>query len=1426
MRRGGSVERIVSAFAMMMHVRAVLLVCGMLPAALWSLEAHASRSLTIGLLNHRPATELEARWQALADYLDARLDGHEVDIVALPYTELNERVARQQVDLVLTDPSHYIMLRNRNPLSGALVTLIGGSAGEALRSLGGVIVTRAGRADIQHLDDLTGKRIAAAGPFSLAGHQAQVQMLIEQGLTPPEPGQLHFVGMPYDRVVHAVVRGEFDAGFVASGVIEAMALEGKLEPGVLRVLNPQDLPGYPHAVSTRLYPEWPLFALPHVDEMTARQVTAALLLLEHDSPTARALGIHGFSVPADYQPVEAVLRRLRLPPFDAPATVTWHDIWTQHRERLMVAALAVLLVVLGSAYVLTLNRRTVRANRCFNQLFDNVPAPIMVLRDGRCISCNPATVEALGHTNASTILNRALHEHSPPRQPDGEDSRIKAERLLAEVAHGGRRQLEWALCRTDGSALLVELSLLPSTFGRRPAVLCVWHDITERKRAEDLIAQELALFSGGPVIVFEWLPERDWPVRRVSSNVLALLGYAAEEVSSPSFRFASIVHPDDLAQIRQDVATHLRSGAETWEQSYRLRRASGEYAWHYDFTRATRGQDGEVVRLRGYLFDQSRIKELELQLARERQSLLNVLWGTGIGTWEWNVQSGETHFNERWAEIVGYTLEELAPLSFATWVRLVHPDDFACANEALRRHFDGEVDHYECEVRMRHRDGHWVWVLTRGRLISRSGDGGPLWIAGTHLEITERKQAEARLQLAANVFTHAMEGITITDRDGRIVDVNRAFTRITGYRREEVLGKKPSILSSGRHGPDFYADMWHNLAAHGYWHGEIWNRRKDSTVYAELLTISAVKGRDGQPEHYVGIFADITTQKAYQQQLEHIAHFDALTGLPNRVLLADRLKQAMAQARRHRRQLAVAYIDLDGFKAVNDAHGHHAGDGLLVAVAKRMKEGLREGDTVARLGGDEFVAVLVDLADVQASVPFIRRLLHAAAQPAQVGAQVLQVSGSIGVTFYPQANEIDADQLLRQADQAMYQAKLAGRNRYHLVEALQDEQASGGHEGLARIRQAMDRDEFVLHYQPRVNLRSGVVLGVEALIRWQHPERGLLTPESFLPEVEVHPIGVELDEWVIERALAQCKAWRAQDIVLPISVNISAHHLQQSDFVARLKAQLATHPDLPKGSLELETLEISALEDLGHVSDVIGACERMGVRFALDHFGTGYSSLSYLKRLAASTLKIDRSFVRGVLDEPDDLATLDGVLGLARAFQRRVIAEGVESVAQGELLVRLGCELAQGDAVARPMPAAELPAWMAAWRPEPAWSQARRADPEDMPVLYATVEHRAWIRRFEAFLAGECDTAPRLDHHECGLGAWFDRAKAEGYGGCASTLETIDTLHQTAHGLARDILDLHACGAWTEVQAKLAELGVLSHRLLEQLTSLVVKKAT
>ncbi|WP_083944838.1 EAL domain-containing protein [Thiomicrospira microaerophila] len=993
--------------------------------------------LKLGILSFRPEEQMHQQWQPLVDYLQQKA-GVPIQLEVYNFEALEQAVAQNHLDLIITNSAHYVRIRARNPLTGPLATLIRQESEAQLSHFGGVMFVRADAPEPAHLADVASLTMAAVSQGSFGGYQMQVKELFDAGLGVPSDRQLFTTGMPHDAVVQAVIRGEADVGFVRTGVLEDMLREGRLQPGLVKPILLQTLDDFPYAVSTRLYPEWPVVMMPHVSEEISRRIMIGLFSLQADSEAARKAGIHGFTRPADYQPVENLLRSLRIAPFDAAPDFTLMDMWQRHAA---------------------------------------------------------------------------------------------------------------------------------------------------------------------------------WIVSFAALLVLFLVG----------------------------VILHIR---------------------------------------------------------------------------------------------------------------------------AIRKN-------------------------------------------------------EASLELAASVFSHAREGIVITDTQGKILQVNDAFSRITGYNREEVLGQNPRILKSGKQSKEFYQALWLSLEAKGHWYGELWNRRKNGEMYVQMTTMSAVFNKSGEITHYVALQSDITSLKEHEQRLEHIAHYDVLTSLPNRVLLADRLGQAMMLADREGEYLAVLFLDLDGFKAINDQHGHEVGDQLLIELAKRMKSQLRKSDTLARIGGDEFVILLNSLKTVSSAHSLLHGLLHAAAQPVVINARHLKVSASIGVTFYP-SDQVEAEQLIRHADLAMYQAKQQGKNRYHYFDIELDQKDKAHMASQQRIKQALDNREFVLYFQPKVWMQSGKIVGAEALIRWQHPERGLLPPIEFLPMIEGQPLSAELDYWVLSDALRQLDEWCHQGFEFVVSVNIGARLLQQVDFVDKLIALTSQFPNVPARLLQFEVLETSAIEDVGHVGSVIRRCQALGYSFALDDFGTGYSSLTYLRHLPAELVKIDQSFVRDMLQDTEDLAIVNGVIGLSGAFHRDVLAEGVETIAHGEMLLLMGCQLAQGYGIARPMPAVDFIQWQKLWKPDPLWQNwaDRKLKPVDLTLLFAEVEHRAWIDSLAHYLNGEIQRPPQLDAHLCNFGRWFEHQGRRDYGHQAG-FQLIDKIHHEVHHKAHELLALETGGKGQQAIDRLNELYDLRDQLVSAMRALL-----
>ncbi|MBF0368496.1 MAG: EAL domain-containing protein [Magnetococcales bacterium] len=556
-------------------------------------------------------------------------------------------------------------------------------------------------------------------------------------------------------------------------------------------------------------------------------------------------------------------------------------------------------------------------------------------------------------------------------------------------------------------------------------------------------------------------------------------------------------------------------------------------------------------------------------------------------------------------------------------------------------------------------------------------------------EILERKRGEAKLRLLAKVFENTSEGILITDAQSHILDVNQAFTEITGYARSEAIGNTPRLTKSDRHDAEFYQEMWGTLLASGRWSGEIWDRRKDGSLYPKKLSINAVHDNDGLTSHYVGVFSDISQLKQTEERLERLAYYDALTGLPNRVLFKDRLNQECLQARRTGHRVAVMFLDLDRFKYVNDTLGHAFGDRLLVDVGNRLMGCVRESDTVARLGGDEFTIILGDCGSEERVGKVSEKILEAIQKQFVLDGKELFIGVSIGIGIYPDNGE-DFDTLTKNADAAMYRAKESGRNTYRFFSEEMNAASSQRLDLEASLRLGLERGEFCLHYQPKVAMESGRIVGMESLVRWQHPEKGMISPAEFIPIAEETGFIVPLGEWILKTACRQAKKWLDAGFWdLTMAVNLSVRQFQHQDLL-ELVERVVRENGLPRGMLELEITESMVMGDVGQAVTVLEGLREMGIKLSVDDFGTGYSSLSYLKRLPIQTLKIDQSFVRDLSVSSSEAAIVAAIISMAKSLNLMVVAEGVENQEQVDFLRERGCDQIQGFFCSRPLPSRKM----------------------------------------------------------------------------------------------------------------------------------------
>ncbi|MCK6423671.1 MAG: EAL domain-containing protein [Burkholderiaceae bacterium] len=681
-----------------------------------------------------------------------------------------------------------------------------------------------------------------------------------------------------------------------------------------------------------------------------------------------------------------------------------------------------------------------------------------------------------------------------------------------------------------------------------------------------------------------------------------------------------------------------------------------------------------------------RHRELEARTQRERDHLAQMLDAAPAALYALQPASGSKGAWE--VAFVGPSIERLTGHAPACWTedpdfwrRQIHPEDL---DDTLRWEArllqEGSVRH---EYRVRRADGSHLWVHDRA-VLQRAPDGRPLAVVGVWLDVTARRQAGEHADLIAQVFDDSQEGIFITDAQQHFLSVNRTFTQVTGYTESELAGRTPALLKSGRQDADFYRDMWERLAREGRWEGEIWNRRKSGEVFPEWLTISAIQGPDGQVRQYLGIFTETTGSKAAEARIQRLANYDPLTGLPNRNLLADRAEVALAAARSAGQPLLLLHLNIDRFGSINESLGHAAGDQVLREIGRRLSEAVGPESTLCRVGGDDFV--LLHPGAGAAEVPTLGlRLLDAVAAPLQVGSQAFRLSASIGVAVHPD-NGADLVSLRQAAEAAVHQAKREGHGQLRIASKELQERVQASLELANELRWALERQQLSLHFQPQFDAADGRLVGCEALLRWNHPRLGAVSPARFIPIAEEAGLIAEIGRWVMREAIARNAAWQAAGrAVVPVAINLSAVQFRDPALCDDLRAALQQHGLAPQ-LLELELTESIAMEDSEFTVGTVAALEAIGVQLSIDDFGTGYSSLNYLRRFAVHKLKIDQSFVRGLTQHGQDEVIVSTIIGLAHNLGLRTIAEGVETEPQRALLRRLGCDELQGYLTGRPMP--------------------------------------------------------------------------------------------------------------------------------------------
>ncbi|WP_440091106.1 EAL domain-containing protein [Pseudomonas putida] len=852
----------------------------------------------------------------------------------------------------------------------------------------------------------------------------------------------------------------------------------------------------------------------------------------------------------------------------------------------------------------------------------------------------------------------------------------------SETAAGRDHSLDYRVIRADGQPLWIRNIVSMIEHGHQPVMRGLMIDISETKRTEDALRLSEQKFAS----VFQQCPDILLIARHSDGCLLEVNEAFEEQIGLPPDQVIGRTATDlDLWGVEGSGPLLLQrlhqGGIRNLEMSFR--RSNGQL-----FTGLTSAETFEldgtpalVVAVR----DISQLKETQQQLQTSEEKFAKAFHASPDGLLLSRQSDGLLlEVNEGFCRLTGYDLNptiDQTSLDLGIWVDLNERKRLV---DQLNR--DGFVRDFTCHIRRS--DGQIRLCELSARPLPITGVDCMLTIAR---DITERHLMQEKLQLAATVFENTAEGVLITDIDQRISAVNRAFSEITGYSEIEALGQTPRLLASGQHDSAFYLAMWHQLTAEGHWQGEIYNKRKNGELYPSWLTISAVRNSDRVITHFVAVFADISSIKHAQAKLDYQAHHDPLTGLPNRTLFENRLQGVLTCAQVSNRQGAVLFLDLDRFKHINDSLGHPVGDLLLKGIAQRLKEQVRDVDTVARLGGDEFIILLPGLHKPSDASTIANKLLACFNAPFQAGEHEFFTSASIGISLYPQ-DGTDVSTLIRNADAAMYRSKAKGRNR---VEAYTRDLTAQASERIAlehELRRAVERNEMSLCFQPKLSLKTQSLVGAEALIRWSHPTFGEVPPEHFIHLAEENGTILQLGDWVLEQACRQMQAWKQHyEPFGPLSINLAGAQLRHPHLARRIE-QLLKHYQLRAGDLQLEITENFIMSQAEEALAVLYQLKKLGVQLAIDDFGTGYSSLSYLKRLPLDILKIDKSFIRGLPDDPHDAAIARAIIALGRSMQLTIIAEGVENQAQQRFLAAEGCEQIQGYIVSLPLPPEEFAA--------------------------------------------------------------------------------------------------------------------------------------
>lgn len=1016
------------------------------------------------------------------------------------------------------------------------------------------------------------------------------------------------------------------------------------------------------------------------------------------------------------------------------ATPAFEKRILSHEKPLLIALTGSLLTMLIGLLTWFLVKSFQQADARYRKLFDLAGDGVLVLKcDHSFLEANNAALQMLGYER-ETLLKMRMHDILSKQDHGRLTPSVK------KVMSGKSLHEECTFIRSNSEEFPVEVSCQKL---ENDSYFLNVRDLTERKKTEMRISRLTKLYSALSVVnqaivrmdhesglfplvcqcavefggmKMAWIGQLDQatsrilPVAKYGSGVeyldqiaLSILKDSpdGQGPTGTALRENRIIIVNDYLSDPKTKRWHERAAKFGWESAatFPIQRGGKPFAVLTVYHTVAQGFDDESINLLteltsdiSFALDNFDHETERINLTRDLENAyerINHIINVSPSIMYSLKMHTENHdmtvdfISDNISKLTGYAVKEWYTPQF--WLNHVHPDDQAAAVSAQKRLLkDGMLNH---QYRFLHADGSVLWIDDQLMLI-RDESGKPVEAVGTWLDITSRKIAEEELRVNAQVFEFSREGIITTDAENRILTVNKAFTEITGYRPEEVIGKNPRILASGTVSKEFYRQMWQQINDQGYWQGEVLNRRKDGEFYSERLSISTVRDQEGKITQHIGIISDLSEHKLAEQRIEFLSNFDPLTQLPNRNLLSDRARLALAVARRSKTSLALMYVDLDRFKIVNESLGLSVGDALLKELAKRLLNALRPEDTVSRQGGDEFI-IMMPNTDAEGAAHVAKKILDTIARPFSFAEQRITLTSSIGIAEFPQDGD-DFEQLAQSADAALYRAKQAGRNNFQFFTQQMHEQAYEVLQIENELRQALENNDFRLYYQPQVDAITSQIVGIEALIRWQHPKKGLISPANFIPIAEETSLINQIGDWVLSTALKQLAEWQSAGVaIVPIAINLSIVQFRQDSLYQKVCDALR-ETKLSPSMLELEMTESIAMEDSQRTVRVLKQLNALGVSLSIDDFGTGYSSLSYLKKFSIDKLKIDQSFVRDMEFHPEDTSIITAIIGMAKGLGFKTIAEGVETKQQLAFLQENQCDQIQGYLFSAPLPAEDF----------------------------------------------------------------------------------------------------------------------------------------